>query len=180
MQASKKYANFGQRFIAMIIDNIVFSLILSPFFMLFFEHRTYTDEELKQILSTQGPIGLVDPKEMLIQQLVVLAITVFFWVRFAGTPGKRILKMRIVDATTGNKLTLLQSITRYFGYFISALPMGFGFWWILIDKRNQGWHDKFANSVVIYDGEIGESLMDDPQTDKPLNYSDKDDDTFAA
>jgi len=35
------------------------------------------------------------------------------------------------------------------GYFIAFLPVGLGFFWIIWDKRKQGWHDKIAGTVVV-------------------------------
>jgi uncharacterized RDD family membrane protein YckC len=40
------------------------------------------------------------------------------------------------------------------GYFISGLALGMGFFWIGLDKRKQGWHDKMANTVVIRKAEM--------------------------
>ncbi len=181
MPTSKKYASFGRRLLALIIDNILFSITLSPLFMMIFDYKEYTDEEIRQIITTQGPLGLIEPKQMVIQLIVTLAITVFFWIRFAGTPGKRLLKMKVVDATTGKNLTILQSTTRYLGYMMSAFPMGLGFIWIIIDKRNQGWHDKLANSVVVCDEDASEisEINSNEKNHSPINHT-ADDDVFRA
>ncbi len=149
-----QYAHFGHRFAAMMIDNIIFALLLTPIFSIFFDIKQYTDEEIQQIIQTQGIEGLYAlfySNEVLLQQLIIVVITLFFWIRFAGTPGKRLLKIRIVDAKTGKNLNVWQSIIRYVGYLISSLPMGLGFIWIFLDEKNQGWHDKLANSIVIKD-----------------------------
>jgi uncharacterized RDD family membrane protein YckC len=42
---------------------------------------------------------------------------------------------------------------RYLGYFVSALPLGLGFFWVAWDKRKQGFHDKLAKTVVIHEDE---------------------------
>jgi uncharacterized RDD family membrane protein YckC len=60
-----------------------------------------------------------------------------------------LLSARVVDARTGNTLTVGQSIGRYLGYFISTLPFGLGLIWVAFDPRKQGWHDKLAGTVVI-------------------------------
>lgn len=180
---TQQYASFGQRFIAMIIDNIVFTIVLSPIFMALFDAKQYTKAEAEAIIQTQGLMGLIDPKQMLFQQVVVLAITLFFWVRLAGTPGKRIMKIKVIDANTGKNLTPLQSVVRYLGYFISAFPMFIGFVWIFTDQKKQGWHDKLANSVVVKDGFVvtpqdSTSSSQNPQRGDSSN--DDKDDTFAA
>ncbi len=151
---SPQYAHFGHRFAAMMIDNLVLGIILSPIFAMVFGVPEYTDEQIKQDLQTDGIyglLGLMNMNKFLAEQLVLFGITIFFWLRFAGTPGKRLLKLRVVDATTGKNLTMLQSVVRYFGYLIASFPMGLGFIWVLLDEKNQGWHDKLANSVVIKD-----------------------------
>ncbi len=170
-----QYAHFGQRFLAMMIDNFVFIVFLSPIFVMLFGVKHYSEEEFQQIMQTQGWVGLFDPKEMLIQQLIILAITVFFWMYFAGTPGKRLLKLRVVDATTGKNLNIWQSVLRYLGYIISSFPMGLGFVWILLDEKNQGWHDKLVNSIVVRDADYrGENGQANPHDNR------EDDDTFTA
>ena len=76
-------------------------------------------------------------------------LTLWFWVKYAATPGKMLLDCEIVDAYNGNPITSRQALLRYIGYIISALPLGLGFLWIILDKRKQGWHDKLAGTVVI-------------------------------
>ncbi len=66
-----------------------------------------------------------------------------------GTPGKIILGLKIVDVDTGGKLSIGKAIGRYVGYIIAVLPLCLGIFWVGIDKRKQGWHDKLAGTVVI-------------------------------
>lgn len=143
------YASFGQRFAAMLIDNLLFGIALAPVLLLFFERPSYSESEIKEILSTQGPLALINPTELLFQQAIILCLTIFFWIRFTGTPGKRLMQISLVDATSYQPLTIQQSIMRYLGYFISAMPMGMGFLWVFMDDKNQGWHDKISHTVVI-------------------------------
>ncbi|MGY0400025.1 MAG: RDD family protein [Ostreibacterium sp.] len=171
-----KYANFGQRLTAWLIDQIVFSIALIPIFMLLFETKTYTEVEAQNIIKTQGLLELLPLNQILIKTLIVLSITVFFWMRFAATPGKHWLKLKIVDADTGKNLSLSQSIVRYLGYFISAMPLFLGFIWILFDDKNQGWHDKFANSIVVTANDVAQQS---DSTDKALKRN-NDNDNFTA
>lgn len=75
--------------------------------------------------------------------------TVGCWSSFSTTPGKRVLGMRIVDADTGKPVSVFQALGRMLGYFVSSLIFYLGFIWILIDGRNQGWHDKIAGTLVV-------------------------------
>ena len=78
------------------------------------------------------------------------AVTLLTWWAWQATPGKRLLGLRIVDATTGDRASMVQLLTRYLSYLISALPFGLGFLWIAIDPQRQGWHDKLAGTSVVY------------------------------
>ena len=87
--------------------------------------------------------------DLMFSYVLPLVGTIWFWLRFSGTPGKMALKLKIVDAGTGNKLTFGQAIGRYFAYILSAIPFFLGYIWVGFDKRKQGWHDKLAGTVVI-------------------------------
>lgn len=87
---------------------------------------------------------------LLLQYMILGVITLLCWYQWSATPGKLLLRMKIVDAITGEKPSFLQMIVRYLGYFPSGLIAGFGFWWIYLNRKRQGWHDKMADTVVIY------------------------------
>jgi len=78
-----------------------------------------------------------------------------FWLMKQATPGKMAVSARIVDAATGNPASTGQLIGRYFGYFVSFIPLGLGILWVAFDKRKQGWHDKLAGTVVVRNSHRG-------------------------
>ena len=61
------------------------------------------------------------------------------------------LRLRVVDAHNGQAISTPQAIGRYFGYYVSILPLLLGFIWVGIDKKKQGFHDKLAGTVVVRD-----------------------------
>ena len=70
---------------------------------------------------------------------------------FRSTPGKIALSARIMDAQSGGRPSTARLVARCFAYIASGLPLFLGFVWIAIDRRKQGWHDKIAGTVVVYD-----------------------------
>jgi uncharacterized RDD family membrane protein YckC len=75
----------------------------------------------------------------------------YFWTdRNGQTPGKMVMKIRVVKID-GGPLNTADSLVRYSGYLINALPFlfGLGWLWAFIDPRRQGWHDKLARTCVI-------------------------------
>ena len=80
---------------------------------------------------------------------IPLVYCVVFWKYRSATPGKLMLDMKIVDATTGANPSSARLLLRYLGYVVCVLSFFVGFLWIVFDKRRQGWHDKMANTLVI-------------------------------
>ncbi|MDX1810346.1 MAG: RDD family protein [Gammaproteobacteria bacterium] len=140
----EEYASFGQRALASIIDSIIFGVLSAVILLLLF------GDSGVQLVSHNGQIQFVSSKNWT-EQLFYIVVTIFMWMKFTGTPGKLLMGCHVVDADTKQPLTLRQSIIRYFGYFVSLLPLGLGFFWVIWDKRNQGFHDKLANTIVITD-----------------------------
>jgi uncharacterized RDD family membrane protein YckC len=136
----KEYAGFWIRFGAMLIDLVVMIIVLYiPLTMIYGEEYW---------IGEQFIYGFWD---VILGYIVPIVVTIWFWLRYSGTPGKMATKLRIVDAATGNKMTTGQAIGRYFAYTIAILPLCLGLIWVGIDKKKQGWHDKLAGTVVIRD-----------------------------
>jgi len=100
--------------------------------------------------------SVIDWDIVILDQVLPAVLTISFWVAWKATPGKLLLDCQILDADSFQKASFGQLVLRYLCYIISALPLGLGFLWIAINKRNQGWHDKLSNTVVIMQDE---SLM---------------------
>ena len=136
----KEYAGFWIRFGAILIDLVVMIIVLYiPLTMIYGEEYW---------IGEQFIYGFWD---VILGYIVPIVVTIWFWLRYSGTPGKMATKLRIVDAATGNKMTTGQAIGRYFAYTIAILPLCLGLIWVGIDKKKQGWHDKLAGTVVIRD-----------------------------
>lgn len=82
--------------------------------------------------------------------LMVVAYFVVLWAVVGQTVGKRVLGLRVVDAT-GAPIGLGRAGVRMLGYLVSALPAYLGFAWVLLDPKRRGWHDLLAGTLVVYD-----------------------------
>lgn len=87
-------------------------------------------------------------------ELSVLVVTIIFWRRWRGaTPGKKIVKIKIVDAKTMGDITNQQAITRSLGYIISTIPFLLGFLIVAFRKDKRAFHDLLAGTAVIYEND---------------------------
>jgi uncharacterized RDD family membrane protein YckC len=73
----------------------------------------------------------------------------FFWIFGGQTIGNYVMGLRVVRLD-GKRMNIFRSFLRYSGYFISLIPLGLGFFWVLGNNRRQGWHDLLARTCVIY------------------------------
>ncbi len=87
--------------------------------------------------------------EFLFQLGMMMAYSYLFWRHFAATPGKMLMRIRIADAVSGAPPTRAQCLKRLLGYLASGAPLLLGFFWIAWDKQRQGWHDRFAHTLVV-------------------------------
>lgn len=145
MSAAPHYAGFWRRLGATLIDTL---LLLSISFVLLY--LAYGSNYFASAHERQGLFNYYGVTDFLINQVLPLIAAVYLWVRFRGTPGKRLLDCQVVDADSGEALSVKQAVLRYFAYLVSILPLCLGFLWIAWDKRKQGFHDKIARSVVLY------------------------------
>ena len=117
---------FGNRFAAAAIDFLVLFIVT-------------------------GLLAIVGWTGFFVETLLPAAAVIWFWRRYGATPGKMAVSARIVDARSGGAPTLARLVARYLAYLVSALPLFLGFVWIAIDRRRQGWHDKIARTMVVYE-----------------------------
>ena len=145
-----EYAGFWRRVAASLIDTILMIVVLALLTVPF---------------GLMGmPIMMGHSGSFLITDIIPMVIVVTLWLKFGATPGKQLLDCRIVDSRSGQPLSLGQSLLRYVGYILSAIPFCLGFFWVAWSPRKQGFHDYIARTVVIRKAERNR----DPIADKPI------------
>lgn len=130
------YASFLQRISGAMIDGVIFLFVVS-----FLVRGHQNDPQLAGAY-------------FLFALLVALTIVAVVSVRYSGTPGNLLLNCQIVDAETGNAISVKQAIHRSLGIFLTITTFGIGFLWILFNKNKQALQDKISNTVVVYSGTI--------------------------
>lgn len=151
------YAGFASRLVAFVLDTVIISVsIVSISWFLSASMNMLQGEVILRSLAKISPMiqkanfVLTHPiTQGAATAIFVVVYFIFFWTTIGQTPGKYILGLRVVSHD-GKRLKLLQAALRYLGYYLSGLPFGFGFFWILIDDQRRGWHDRLAGTCVIY------------------------------
>ena len=135
------FAGFWSRVWASLIDTFLFALIIIPFVLMIYGFEEYVKNEKL----------FAGPADFVLQVVLPAIAVIAFWIYKSATPGKMAIHARIVDARTGAPASTGQLVGRYFGYYLSLIPLGLGFIWVAFDAKKQGFHDKLAGTVVVRD-----------------------------
>jgi uncharacterized RDD family membrane protein YckC len=154
-----EYAGFWIRFLASVLDSVLLILVLVPLLMIFYGPGV--------LLSAESP-GLA--YDVINYGLPIIAV-IIFWQYRSATPGKLMMGIYIVDEKTLGHPPFGRLVLRYFGYYVSILPMLLGFIWVAFDKRKQGFHDKIARTLVVKQppltiDQLEEIAVNEPVTEK--------------
>lgn len=122
-------AGTGPRFAARLIDGLVLAIISFG----------------------AGTIVGGDAESSGVFQIVLsLGYSWYFLTRNEGqTPGKRIMKVRVVRID-GAQLSDGDAIVRELVAWVSGIVFLLGYLWAFADSRNQTWHDKAVDTLVVH------------------------------
>lgn len=134
----QEYASLNQRVLALVIDLVLVALITIPLLISYYGSQLLISPYL-----FEGAISI-----LLI--VVILPITLLiFWKIKGASPGKLILKIRIVDAHDKKSPDVTQCFIRLSGYFIAIATLGISIFIMLLNSKHQTLHDKLANTLVV-------------------------------
>lgn len=103
-----------------------------------------------------------DPESPAFRALLLFTMWLYFgwcWTHGGQTVGMRAWRLRLEDRR-GGPVSWTQSLVQFAGAWLSALPLGLGYWWSLLDGERRCWHDRLAGTRLRY-------LRRQPQTDAP-------------
>ena len=133
----RKFANFGFRAIAFLLD-IIFGILIALFIMFFISPFTRVFGEDIQV-TINNSLFLI---------IWFLYFSIFESSDSQATVGKRIFKLKVVDLN-GGKLSFWKAAFRFLAKILSGLILGIGFFKSIISSTNQCLHDEIVRTYVI-------------------------------
>ena len=133
--ATKKYAGFGIRFLACLIDMVILGAVLGM---------------LRRVLFFP-PFGRPYGQYLWgnFNLLASALYSILLWVNWNGqTIGKKAMKIKVVGKER-KALDYKTAIIRFIGYLVSGVVFCLGYFWVIWDDEKQGWHDKIAGTYVV-------------------------------
>ena len=147
------YAGFWARFFALLIDTLILVAIIWLYNGIWglasgtgFWGEEVTDTFQPDVVASSGSSLWILSSVILF--LIVVAYFICFWAWRGQTPGKMVMRMKIVRFD-GTRIGWGGAVVRFLGYIISILLALIGFFWVAYDSRRQGFHDKIADTYVI-------------------------------
>lgn len=158
-QSTPQYATVSKRASASFIDGLIvggISLILNaPAYVTQFKSfaNSMSSGYTAPPSIDQVSFGSSNPLYTILSLIGVvfgIAYPIYFIGKTGATPGKKIMKIKVIDKETQLAPGYLKAFLREFvGRFIASIFLYLGYFWILWDKEKQGWHDKIAGTVVV-------------------------------
>jgi uncharacterized RDD family membrane protein YckC len=124
-------AGVGTRFVALLIDVVILSVVGGVLSAIFGESPTEAgagSSLINTVLSAAFFIGLIS--------------------QWGTTLGGRIMGIKVVDAG-GQPLSVGASAIRWVMSLVSGAVILLGYLWAFWDGKKQTWHDKVAGSFVV-------------------------------
>ena len=131
-----EFGGAGARLVGYIIDTVI---TFAAIFMLILVFAI-----VSTLLPAIGILGI-----FLSFIIVEFGYFPYFWSKSGQTPGMKVMNIKVVRDADGGPVTMGSAILRLIGYWVSSLVFYIGFIWIFIDKRQRGWFDLIAGTVVI-------------------------------
>lgn len=126
------------RIAAFIIDRFILSFLL---FLVYFQ-------QFEQAITIEQKIIFSNTLAQPLILLIIIYQSFFVWM-YGATPGKMLLKIKVVnvDLLDNPNITMsfLRACIRTFSEFILYL----GFFWAFLNPARETWHDKFSRTLVI-------------------------------
>jgi len=147
------YASFLSRVTAFITDIFMIGIPVSLLAMMVFGYdQVNTAGAMDVVMQTQKATDNAPSPITTIAQLLISAIVyVTFWYKTGQTPGKKMARIKVVDAKTLKKASFMQLTLRFIGYYISTLTLFLGFLLPLVHKDKKALHDLLSQTAVIYE-----------------------------
>lgn len=151
IQSTLVYAGFWKRFVALVIDVILVSVVNSIVGMIFFGGSMRMlgprlhENDPAAAAAAMGGLGM--------SYLVGLAMSWLYWALMESSPnqatlGKMALGLRVTDLD-GNRISFARASGRYFGKIVSSIALMIGWIMAAFTEKKQALHDLIAGTLVL-------------------------------
>jgi len=157
-----KYAGFGKRMAALLIDRVIISVAIT---FVYWE----VNREILRMIKQKGSflnrfykisedsldMSKYDVADNITYYAMSLIFTLILWCYYAGTEsspmkgtlGKRLMGLEVSDEN-GDRISFTKATGRYFGKILSIVVLCIGYIAMLFNDKKQTWHDSMSGCIV--------------------------------
>jgi uncharacterized RDD family membrane protein YckC len=118
-----------------IADGIIATLLFAPLVGLIYN----PDDDPASLFAATGSLLL----------LFVGYLILFDAGPRGATPGKRLVRIRVVDEGGAPRIGYRRAAVRRAIWFLGGLCLYVGWLWVFFDRHRRAWHDKAAGTLVV-------------------------------
>jgi uncharacterized RDD family membrane protein YckC len=140
-------AGFFERFIALIVDNIMIAVIAGVLGCCVWFPLSLlggNDENLMGAL-----IGLAAFLVWVVILFMQFVYFGYFWGKDGQSLGMKLVNIKVIHRDSDQISFLRGGLRGTFGYWVSSLIFGLGFLWAAFDAEKETWHDKIFDTWVV-------------------------------
>lgn len=137
-----------RRLVAMLYDTLICAalmMVTTGLYMTISASIVGT-ENYSKMAESGSTIG--DPLLSSILFVTLYCFFGYFWTRTGQTLGMQVWHIRIQNEN-GTSISWLQALLRFMMAIISLFGFGLGYLWMLVDKEQKTWQDRFSESMVV-------------------------------
>ena len=144
------YAPFGSRALGFVTDIFMIGLPISLLVSAFFGYdQMHTATGLDLLVhDPKATTNPPNPVASLLQIGLFMLTYVLLWHYGGQTPGKKLARIRVVDAGTLQNAPYWKLVLRFVGYFISLVTL-VGFFTGIFRRDKRALHDLISGTAVI-------------------------------
>lgn len=144
------YAPFASRALGFVTDIFMIGLPITLVMIMFFGYgETHTASGIDLLTHNEEALRHPpNPYSSLTHVMLFMSVCVILWHRDGQTPGKKMARIRVVDAVTLQNAPYWKLVLRFFGYFISAMTL-VGFFIVFFRRDKRALHDLLSGTAVI-------------------------------
>jgi len=140
-----KIASISKRAMAYFIDDLIVSIFL---FIIFYEQLMSIYQQIENSTDVMPLVLFLQENTLIFIFLRVIYQTFFVW-QNGMTPGKMIVKIKVVEMDTGETPSFLVALLRASIRIISESVFYLGYIMAFFNPLVQTLHDKLAKTVVV-------------------------------
>lgn len=133
-----------RRLAAMVYDTLLVLPLVMASVAVFMGLRTL-------VVGSPGQGEVVQLDAWLVRLVALFTVIVFFswfWLKSGQTLGMQAWRIQLVDFS-GGPPSAKQALVRCLGALLSAVCLGLGYLWCLVDRKGRYWHDYLSRTELI-------------------------------